>query len=159
MAHFEFSSIIAAPRKDVFDYVSDVSNLGQIMSTDYKIEGTMPFTKMKQGAEYEVRLTRAGISVLWGIVIEELVPGERVRDRQSHGPFSLFVHTQKFEDHGAGTLLTDFIEYDVPFGLFGKLADDLFIRRDLAKVFSHRHDKINRFFVQAPPPPSAASKK
>src|SRR5258708_6584624 len=121
MAHFEYSSIIAAPRKDVFDFASDVQNLDEIMAADYRVELTTPAGKIKKGAEYGIKITRFGVSVLWGIVIEDLVQEEYVRDRQSNGPFSLWVHTQKFEDHGQGTLLTDLIEYDVPFGLFGKL--------------------------------------
>jgi uncharacterized protein len=146
MAHFEYSSVIEVPRQKLFDFVSDLSSLPEIMSEDYKIEATSPVTKLKKGSEYEIRITRVGVSVLWGIVIEDIIPGEFVRDRQSHGPFSLWVHTQKFEDHGQGTLLTDFIEYDVPFGLFGKLADDIFIRRDLQKIFSRRHIKISEHF-------------
>ena len=148
MAHFEFSSVIEGGRKDVFDYVSDMASLPEIMSEDYKIEYTSPLTKLKKGSEYEIRLTRIGISLLWGIVIEDLVPGEFVRDRQNHGPFSLWVHTQKFDDHGKGTLLTDLIEYDVPFGLIGKLADDIFVRRDLQRIINHRHIKIAEHFAK-----------
>jgi ligand-binding SRPBCC domain-containing protein len=153
MAHFEYSSIIPAPRPQVFDYASDVSNLGEIMAANYKIELTSPAPKLKKGSEYEIRITRVGVSVLWGIVIEEVIPSEIVRDRQSHGPFSLFVHTQKFEDHGQGTLLTDLIEYDVPFGLLGKIADDLFVRRDLVNIFKNRHNRISRHFAEAPKSP------
>jgi len=147
MAHFEFSSIISATRNQTFDYVSNINSLPEIMSADHKIELTSPVTKLKKGSEYEIKITRMGISVLWGIVIEEFEPNEFVRDRQSHGPFALWVHTQKFEDHGESTLLTDLIEYDVPFGLLGKLADDIFVRRDLGGIFRHRHQNIQSHFT------------
>ena len=117
------------------------------MSEDYKIEFTSPLSQVTKGAEYEFRLSRAGISMLWEITVEDVIPGEFLRDRQSRGPFSLWVHTQKFEDHGQGTLLTDIVEYDVPFGLLGKLADDIFVRRDLKKIFQHRHQKISHRFA------------
>ena len=148
MAHFEYSSVINVPRKDVFEFISDMANLSEIMAEDYKIEATTPISKMKKGSEYEIRITRAGISVIWGIVIEEIIQNEFVRDRQSHGPFALWVHTQKVEDHGQGTLMTDFIEYDVPFGLMGKLADDIFVRRDLQKIFARRHVRIADHFLK-----------
>lgn len=141
MAHFEYSSVLNASRKSVFEFFTDMKNLGRIMPGDYKIEPTAPLGKMKKGMEYEVRLTRFGISVLWGIVIEEFNSEVLFRDRQTHGPFAFWVHTHKFEDHGQGTLLTDMIEYDVPFGLLGKLADDLYVRRELQRVFSQRHRK------------------
>jgi len=146
MAHFEYSSIIPGPRKEVYNYVSDIDSLPEIMSSDYKIEATSPAGKIQKGGEYEIKITRMGISVAWGIVIEDFNEGEFMRDRQSHGPFSLWVHTQKFEDHGQGTLLTDLIEYDVPFGILGKLADDLFVRHDLKHIFKRRHDNIGRYF-------------
>jgi ligand-binding SRPBCC domain-containing protein len=148
MAHLELSHVIEAPRNDVFDFVADFKNLAEIMSADYRIEPTGPIPKLAKGAEYDIRLTRVGVSVLWGIVIEDLEPNAFIRDRQSHGPFSLWVHTQKLEDHGAGTLLTDIIEYDISFGLIGKLVDDLFIRHDLHKVFARRHGRIAEHFLR-----------
>src|SRR5450755_1954682 len=135
MAHFEHSSIIPGKRNQVFEYVSNINSLPEIMSADYKIEATSPVGKLKVGSEYEIKITRMGISVAWNIVIEDIVVNEFVRDRQSRGPFALWIHTQKFEDHGESTLLTDIIEYDVPFGLLGKLADDIFVRRDLENIF------------------------
>jgi ligand-binding SRPBCC domain-containing protein len=142
MAHFEHSSVIAASREKVFKYVSDINNLKTLMEPQYKIELTGPASPMKKAEEYELRVSRFGISVLWGILIEEFCENELFRDRQTNGPFSLWVHTHKFEDHGHGTLMTDLIEYDVPFGLFGKLADDLIVRRELASLFNARHVRI-----------------
>ena len=154
MAHFEHSSVISAARNQVFDYVSNINSLPEIMSVDYKIESTAPVGKLKVGSEYEIKITRMGISVAWSIVIEDVVPNVFVRDRQSRGPFALWIHTQKFEDHGESTLLTDLIEYDVPFGLLGKLADDIFIRRDLENIFRHRHQKILEHFEKLARPSS-----
>jgi len=109
------------------------------MAPDYKIEPTSPIKEMKIEEEYQVRISRFGLSVLWGIVIEQFEPDHYFRDRQTHGPFALWVHTHKFEDHGSGTLLTDLIEYDVPFGLVGKIADDIVVRRELHRLFKLRH--------------------
>jgi ligand-binding SRPBCC domain-containing protein len=148
VAHFEHSSVIAAPRKKVFDFMADITNLPLVMPPHYRVEMTSPTPKMKKGSEYEIRISRYGISALWGTVIEDFVPGEMFRDRQSYGPFSLWVHTHKFEDHGQGTLLTDLIEYDLSFGLLGKIAQDLFVRRDLQKVFEYRHTKMQELLAE-----------
>jgi ligand-binding SRPBCC domain-containing protein len=142
MAHFEHSSVIAAPRSKVFNFIADIKNLNTIMQPEYKTELVSPANKMAQGEEYELRVSRFGISVLWGVLIEEFKPEEMFRDRQTHGPFALWLHTHKFEDHGQGTLLHDVIEYDVPFGLLGKLLDDVVIRRELSQLFQSRHQKI-----------------
>ena len=117
------------------------------MPQDYKIELVSPAQKARKGVEYELRITRYGISVIWNAFVEEFVENELFRDRQAKGPFSLWVHTHKFEDHGQGTLITDLIEYDLPFGIFGKLAEDLFLSRDLQRVFDFRHRKIQGHFT------------
>lgn len=157
MAHFEHSSVIQAPRKQVFDFFSDPNNLEKMIPPGYRVELTSPAVKLKKGSEYELRVSRYGFSVLWGVVVEDFVPGEMFRDRQSHGPFSLWLHTHKFEDHGQGTLLTDIIEYDISFGLLGKLAQDIFVSRDLRHVFEFRHRRLKELIL--PPPSSKPASK
>ncbi len=141
MAHFEFSSVIEAPQDEVFKFITEPVNLQKIMPADYHVTSTAPIPPMKKGAEYEIRISRYGVSVAWGILIEEMTPGEMFRDRQTSGPFSVWVHTHSLEGHGQGTLMKDIIEYDVAFGLFGKLAQDLYIKRELQRIFAHRHQK------------------
>jgi hypothetical protein len=53
----------------------------------------------------------------------------------------------KFEEHGpTQTLVTDIVEYEIPFGILGKLADDFFIRHDLKNILEHRLNRgILRF--------------
>lgn len=144
MAHFEYSSIINAPKEKVFDFYSDFKNIPSIMPPDYKITPESPLVKIKKGSEFEVRCARFGISVLWKIIIEDVQQNLMFRERQTHGPFSQWIHTRKFEDHSQGVLLTDSIDYDLPFGLLGKLAQDLYTSKELHRVFEYRHKAIER---------------
>ncbi|MBK9294057.1 MAG: SRPBCC family protein [Oligoflexia bacterium] len=142
MAHFEYSSIIPAPKEKVFDFYSDFKNIPSLMPEDYKITPESPLLKIKKGSEIEARCSKFGISVLWKIIIEEVDPPSMFRERQVFGPFSLWVHTRRFEDHSQGTLLIDSIEYDLAFGILGKLAQDLYVSKELKRVFEFRHKEI-----------------
>jgi ligand-binding SRPBCC domain-containing protein len=150
MAHFEYSSVIHAPREAVFKAHADIKILGQIMPDEYRIDVTGPEpSEFSKGAEFELKVTRAGVSVSWGTVIEDVVPGESFRDRQTYGPFDMWIHTHRFEEHGPNTLVTDFVEYDLPGGILGKLADDLFVRRELKRIFEIRHQKLGALLASS----------
>ncbi len=146
MAHYEHSTIIPAKRAEVFDHYSHIENLLNALPHSIKAETTGPVPKFEKGVEFEVRGTRYGVSLLWSGIIEDFEKDHYYIDRQIDGPFSLWIHTHKFEDHASGTLVTDLIEYDLPFGLFGKLLDDLYVRRELKKFFDFRHAQVKKFF-------------
>ena len=146
MAHFESSVVISAPRHQVFEFHRKVQSFIKLMPDGVKAEPTAPTTLFDKGVEFELRITSYGISIVWSGVIEEFEGDVYFVDRQTDGPFTLWLHTHRFEDHGEGTLLTDIVEYDVPFGLFGKLADDLYIRSQMARFFEIRHKKTKEIF-------------
>ena len=65
-------------------------------------------------------------------------------DAQISGPFARWVHRHEFEEVGAGTRLTDHVEYDLPGGapvnlLFGWLA-----KVALTRMFGYRHRVTKR---------------
>jgi ligand-binding SRPBCC domain-containing protein len=78
----------------------------------------------------------------WIAEITEFEWNRRFADEQRSGPFAVFQHWHEFdaEDRNGvpGTLVRDRIAYDVGFGGIGKLADKLFVRRQLQKTFAYR---------------------
>jgi ligand-binding SRPBCC domain-containing protein len=64
---------------------------------------------------------------------------------QIRGPYSLWEHTHTFEEDGSGaTIITDRVRYSIPFGPLGGIAERLFVRRDLKKIFDYRGDAVAR---------------
>lgn len=147
MAHFEYSSVINFPKKDVFAFFSDINNVLKITPPEFKVEFTAPIPKFKKGAEVELKVGRFGISMPFHVLIEDIQDMVSFRDRQTNGPFTVWIHTHRFEDHAEGTVLTDVIEYDLPYGLFGKLADDVIVSRELNKLFEYRHKKTSELLA------------
>jgi ligand-binding SRPBCC domain-containing protein len=66
-------------------------------------------------------------------------------DEQVRGPFTRFRHrhavTAELRDGVEGTLVDDDIEYELPFGIFGRLASG-FVRRNLAHSFAYRQKRL-----------------
>ena len=78
-------------------------------------------------------------------------------DEQESGPFANWRHEHLFEAVSRGeTRLTDRVTYHVPLGPLGRLADALFVRRQVVAMFRHRHDVLRRRFG-APLAPGAAA--
>jgi ligand-binding SRPBCC domain-containing protein len=71
-------------------------------------------------------------------------------DEQVHGPFRRFDHrhTTKAEVRKGvqGTLVTDTIEYSLPFGALGSLGNGM-IRRRLEEMFVHRQRRLTELLM------------
>lgn len=144
MAHFEHSSIINAPRAEVYAFVTDLTNLETILPQDYRVLNAPKRMELSKGMEFPIRLSRFGVSVEWKIVVEDFTSNEFYRYRQSQGPYSHWVHTEKFEDHAQGTLITSIVDFELPFGVLGKLAEDLILPGELKRVFDVRQKSLSR---------------
>jgi ligand-binding SRPBCC domain-containing protein len=80
-------------------------------------------------------------------VVEHVPPravafGEEARfvDEQQSGPFARWRHSHEFERiDEKSTRLTDRVEYVVPWGPVGWLADVAFVRWQIIAMFKHRH--------------------
>jgi ligand-binding SRPBCC domain-containing protein len=97
----------------------------------------------REGTLIRWRISWKGFQFTWAIVLDSIKAPEKVEVRQKLGIFNYWSLTQALEDHGSGsTLLKDLVEYEMPLGLFGKLADDLIVRREIRRLLESRHDKI-----------------
>lgn len=92
----------------------------------------------------------APIRVSWIAEIEDFHWNERFCDRQVEGPFPYWrqchrVQPMESERTGEpGTLLIDTVEYEVPFGAFGRFTNHFAIEPMLASVFRHRQRRAEQ---------------
>ncbi len=148
MAHLQVSAIVPGPRQDVFQFLCSPERVPQLLKDHIEVEMIRGAESLRRGAEFEFTMTRFGFSQPVRLRVEDILKGSRLTYRQSKGLFRDWIHTCKFEDHGdAQTLVTDFIDYAVPFGFFGHIADDIFIRRDLRSVLESRLQRAQEHFA------------
>jgi ligand-binding SRPBCC domain-containing protein len=88
--------------------------------------------------------------VPWEAEITEFVWNDHFCDRQIRGPFASWSHchsvspeirTNDLGEQISGTLLCDDIEYGLPFGKLGELANNLFLARQLRRTFAYRSSR------------------
>jgi ligand-binding SRPBCC domain-containing protein len=64
-------------------------------------------------------------------------------DKQLKGHFKSFTHQHLFEEKNGATIMQDIVQYETPFGVFGKLFDKLFLKKHLIQFLSCRNKSLN----------------
>lgn len=148
MAHLQISDLIPAARMDVFDYLTDPKNQPFLLQPSIDVQVVTPEIPLKRGNEVHFTMTRFGLSQSIRFRIEDVLRGSRLTFRQSEGIFTGWTHTMKFEEHADhATLVTDLVDYQVPLGLFGHLADDLILKSDMSRVLARRLERAKEHFA------------
>lgn len=147
MAHLQVTQLIPAPRNEVYDYLTDVKNLGFLLDPIVQVEVLSGEIPLKRGNEVHMNMTRYGLTQSVRLRFEDVLKGSRLTYRQSEGLFSGWWHTMKFDDHGEkSTLVTDLVDYQTPFGILGLLADDLVLKRDMQHLLAERLKRAKEHF-------------
>lgn len=140
---------LPAPRAEVFAFFSDPANLERLTPPwlNFRIVTPAPLPR-GEGALFEYRLKVRGVPLFWRTLIEQWDEGHGFVDRQLVGPYALWHHTHRFEDlPDGGTRITDRVRYRVGFGLLGRLATWLIVRRDIERIFQYRKQVIAELFA------------
>jgi ligand-binding SRPBCC domain-containing protein len=138
---------VPRPLEEVFAFFGDARNL-EALTPDwlrFEILSRGPI-RITAGSRIEYALHWHGIPLRWKTEITRWQPPYEFQDLQLSGPYRLWRHTHRFEAVGGGTRITDFVEYELPFGPLGRIAHSLTVRRNLRRIFDYRHDRIRARF-------------
>ena len=84
----------------------------------------------------------------WEAEIDEFSWNKHFCDRQVRGPFAYWRHCHYVRPvnlHGMNaTVITDDLEYELPLGPIGRLAHNLFVRRQIEHIFAYRRSQLSR---------------
>jgi ligand-binding SRPBCC domain-containing protein len=146
----EYVCDLDAPLERVWAFYDDIASLFKLTPPENhaRLEGEP--APMRVGVVYHLIVKRFGVPIHWDAEIVAYDPPRLFRDRQvdGKGPFHSWTHTHTFEAlPNARTRMIDHVEYEAPFGPFGKIANLLFIRRELDAMFAYRQ-KITRENVE-----------
>lgn len=137
---YETEQWLPRPLAEVFSFFADAGNLDILTPPWLRFEILTPRpVEMKVGATIEYRLRLRGIPIRWQSEITGWQPPHRFVDVQRRGPYRVWIHEHTFVEQDSGTLVGDRVRYDM-FG--GGLADRLFVRRELKRIFAYRQQKL-----------------
>jgi hypothetical protein len=140
MARYQYGSTVEAAPREVWAWHARAGALERLTPPWERVEVTARSGGVADGGSVELRLGRGPLAMRWVGRHRDAVPDRGFVDEQVEGPFARWVHEHLFEPAGSGqTRVTDQVEYELPFGAAGALADSLLIRRRLERAFRYRH--------------------
>lgn len=146
----ERTTLIKAPREDVFAFFQDAKNLARITPPWLRLTiEAMDEPPMRQGFRIEHTLRWLVVRMRWDAVIKEYEPPRYFVDEQENGPYKYWRHTHTFEEADGGTLLRDSVQYELPFGILGLVTQKLVVARQLQSIFDYRNRQIRKIFAMA----------
>ncbi|MFN2443351.1 MAG: SRPBCC family protein [Thermoanaerobaculia bacterium] len=144
----ERTTVVDAPAATVWAFFSDPANLAKITppSMGFQIVSS-PGRTLQAGDRIDYRIRIGGLPVRWRTLISGWDPPRSFTDEQEKGPYRRWIHHHTFQPMGDGkVLVTDHVDYELPFGILGRLAGGFWVRRQLRKVFDYRSEIIRRQF-------------
>jgi uncharacterized protein YbjT (DUF2867 family)/ligand-binding SRPBCC domain-containing protein len=134
---------VDAPRERCFDVARDVGmhQRAQSGSGERAVAGV---TEGLIGGGQWVTWRARHFGLSWRMTsgLTGFVRPAKFVDEQLRGPFARWRHEHRFEDQGDSTLITDRIDYEVPLGPLGRVADSLFLRGYLTRLMERYNQAI-----------------
>jgi len=95
---------------------------------------------------YEIVLPLLG-KQRWLAEIRDIVEGVSFVDVQLEGPYKSWWHLHALgAAPGGGTTMRDEVRYELPFGVAGTLAHELWVKKQLERIFDFRAQKLAEIF-------------
>jgi ligand-binding SRPBCC domain-containing protein len=141
--------VVNKPLEEVFDFFSRPENLARITPSgmSFNILTPSPIT-MRTGTVIDYTIKILGFNVHWRTLISSYDPPHGFTDEQLKGPYIYWHHRHQFEKSEKGTRIYDKVTYALPFGLPGRLAHWLFVKRKLEHIFDYRSRVIREIFTR-----------
>lgn len=147
--HIHTEQTLSAPLDRVFAFFSDAGNLESLTPAflKFRVETPRPI-EMREGALIDYSLRLHAIPIRWRTRIHIWEPGRRFVDEQIKGPYRLWIHEHAFEQaRDGGTIVRDHVRYRPP---LGAIANTLFVRPQLRRIFEFRAEATRRLIDQPP---------
>ncbi len=135
---------------EAWDFFSSPANLKQITPSHMGFDITSGYTvgdKMYEGMiiTYKVKPV-LGIPLNWMTEITYIENKVYFVDEQRFGPYDLWHHQHWFKAIDGGVEMQDIVNYKIPFGFLGAIANGLFVAKQLKGVFDYRFNKLEQMF-------------
>lgn len=142
MYTLEKELIVNTTREKAWEFIRNPANLDRITPDDmaFEIVTDLP-EEMYEGmlVEYRVQIPIIG-KQLWISELKHIRPGESFVDEQKIGPYRFWYHYHGIEVLDEGVKLIDRVTYAPPFGILGRIANAMFIRKTLDRIFEFREE-------------------
>jgi ligand-binding SRPBCC domain-containing protein len=134
---------------EAWNFFSRPENLSKITppAMDFVILSDVKDIEMHDGMiiHYSVK-PLLGFPLKWESEIKEIKEKQYFIDIQRKGPYKLWRHKHVFREIENGVEMIDDIDYALPLGILGQLANKLIVNRQLATIFDFRVRAVKDLF-------------
>ena len=138
--HFVKQSKILAPADVVFGFHERPDALARLQPPWQNVEILVPPASLEVGTRVKLRVAIGPLKQTIEAEHVEYEPGRMFADRMTRGPFKSWLHRHEvtgIDDRSC--LLTDDVEYELPFPPLGRWIGGGLARRQLERLFDFRH--------------------
>lgn len=151
MAYYQLTKtqLLKASMNEVWDFISSPQNL-KVITPDhmgFQVTSDSDSKTMYPGMIITYKVSPLlGIKMDWMTEITHVSEKNFFVDEQRLGPYKLWHHQHKIKQVEEGVLMTDIVTYIPPYGLIGRLANSLFIKKQLEEIFAYRNVVLHKMF-------------
>jgi ligand-binding SRPBCC domain-containing protein len=150
----KYETFIPTTLDKAWDFFSSPLNLQKITPPDMGFVVTSDYkggTKIYPGLIITYKISPLlGIKFNWMTEITHVREKEYFVDDQRFGPYALWHHQHHFKQLEGGVLMTDIVNYAIPYGFIGRVANRLLVEKKLKNVFNYREEVIAHLFGTVP---------
>jgi ligand-binding SRPBCC domain-containing protein len=145
MSIIKIELTVNAPIERVFDLARCIDLHEATMSKHKeKVIGGVTKGLIEIGESVTWEATHFGIRQKLTSKITAYKRPKHFRDSMVKGTFKRFDHDHFFDQNGEQTLMTDVFDYDSPLGIFGRIADALFLEKYMREILTKRNQIIKK---------------
>jgi ligand-binding SRPBCC domain-containing protein len=145
--------VLPITMEQAWDFFSSPKNLSQITPAymQFQILHRSGGEKMHAGQIIRYKLfVLPYLPMSWTTEITHVENLLSFVDVQQSGPYQMWQHQHRFRKVSNGVEISDEVKYALPFGIIGRFAHLLFVRRQLDIIFDYRFKVLEEIFEKEP---------
>lgn len=146
----KFETLLPTTIDNAWDFFTSPLNLAKITPPEMNFIVTSDFKptdKVYAGMIITYKVSPLfGIKLNWMTEITQVKENQYFIDEQRFGPFALWHHQHHFKEVKGGVLMTDILNYAIPYRFIGRIANSLVVAKQVNEIFTYRERVIGRIF-------------
>ncbi len=150
MKFFQIKSkqVLPITKEEAWNFLSTPKNLATITPKHMNfniLSGADKKVFAGQVIHYNVSPFK-GYTTRWITEITHVENESYFVDEQRFGPYTFWHHKHFIHPTNKGVILEDVIDYKLPLGILGSLANTIFVKKQLRSIFEFRAKKLQEIF-------------
>jgi len=147
---FKAKQFLPITINEAWDFFSNPNNLPKITPPWLNFEVTTQLESRMYAGMIITYLVRPilNIPATWVTEITQVHVPNFFVDEQKFGHYKLWHHQHVFREAKNGIEMEDIVNYAVPLGFIGRLANNLIISKKIKSIFEYRTEILNKMFVE-----------